>query len=74
MALTENSNIPDPDKMAEDGAWWLWFVVWNDGTGEEGVSNSNNFWTGDYYNTLAHKQHVYNHPRVLTLEDLPAFD
>jgi len=74
VALTENSNIPDPDKMAEDGAWWLWFVVWNDGTGEEGVSNSNNFWTGDYYNTLAHKQHVYNHPRVLTLEDLPAFD
>jgi len=37
------------------------------------VSNANNFWTGEHYNTQAHKQHVYNHPNVITLDDLPSF-
>src|SRR5690606_2965150 len=73
VALSENSNIPDPDLMAEDGAWWLWFVVWNDGNGNAGVSNADNFWTGEHYNTNAHKTKVYNHPNVITLDDLPEF-
>lgn len=73
VALSENSNIPDPDAIADDGAWWLWFVVWNDGNSAEGVTSSNNFWTGEHYNTNAHKTKVYNHPNVITLDDLPEF-
>ncbi len=73
VALTETSNIPDPDKMAETDAWWLWFVVWNDIDTEAGVTDSSNFWTGEYYNTQAHKEHVYQHEKVITLDELPDF-
>jgi mannan endo-1,4-beta-mannosidase len=73
VALSENSNIPDPDLMAQDNAWWLYFVVWNDTDTAEGVTSSSNFWTGEYYNTQAHKVHVYNHERVITLDELPDF-
>ncbi|TVZ37132.1 mannan endo-1,4-beta-mannosidase [Alteromonadaceae bacterium 2753L.S.0a.02] len=73
VALSENSNMPDPDLMAADGANWLWFMVWNDVDTAEGVTSSDNFWTGEYYNTNAHKMHVYNHERVITLDELPAF-
>jgi mannan endo-1,4-beta-mannosidase len=71
IALTENSYIPDPDKMRADGAWWLWFMTWNDGDGPAGVSSPNNFWTGEHFNTNAHKRKVYNHPDVITLDKLP---
>lgn len=73
VALSENSNIPDPDLMAVDGAWWLYFMVWNDGDTEAGVTSNNNFWTGEYFNSNAHKVHVYNHDLVITLDELPAF-
>ena len=73
VALSENSNIPDPDLMQQDNAWWLYFVVWNDVDTAEGVTNSSNFWTGEYYNTNAHKVHVYNHDLVITLDELPNF-
>jgi len=73
VALSENSNIPDPDLMQQDNAWWLYFVVWNDTDTAEGVTSSSNFWTGEYYNTNAHKVHVYNHERVITLDELPNF-
>ena len=73
VALSENSNIPDPDNMEVDGAWWLFFVVWNDSTAEANVTSSDNFWTGEYYNTNAHKSHVYNHELVITLDELPEF-
>ncbi len=73
IALSETSYIPDPDKVAADGAWWLWFMVWSDADGVAGVSDPNNFWTGEYYNTNAHKQRVYRHPKVITLDKLPKF-
>lgn len=75
VALSENSYIPDPDKIATDGAWWLWFMTWNDGyTAEgEGVTHKDNFWTGEYYNTNAHKTKVYSHDNVITLDELPSF-
>lgn len=73
VALSENSNIPDPDLMQQDNAWWLYFVVWNDTDTAEGVTSSSNFWTGEYYNTNAHKTRVYNHERVITLDELPNF-
>ena len=73
VAMSENSYIPDPDNIARDGAWWLWFLTWNDGHAAAGATDKNNFWSGEYYNTAAHKKKVYNHPKVLTLDKLPAF-
>jgi mannan endo-1,4-beta-mannosidase len=73
VALSENSFIPDPDRMRADGARWLYFVTWNDGHGAAGSTDKNNFWSGDYYNTADHKHHVYHHPDVITLDRLPAF-
>lgn len=75
VALSENSYIPDPDKIATDGAWWMWFMVWNDGHTDEGagVTHKDNFWTGEYYNTNIHKTKVYGHDNVVTLDELPSF-
>jgi mannan endo-1,4-beta-mannosidase len=73
VALSETSYIPDPDKMLAEGAPWLWFTVWNDARAGAGVSAKDNFWSGEYYNTLAHKNKVYHHPNVITLDKLPAF-
>jgi mannan endo-1,4-beta-mannosidase len=73
VALSETSNIPDPDLISKDGAWWLWFVVWNDSNTATGVTSKDNFWTGEFYNTNAHKTKVYNHSNVITLDELPKF-
>ncbi|MGL1957763.1 MAG: glycosyl hydrolase [Colwellia sp.] len=73
VALSENSNIPDPDAMVADQAWWLYFMTWNDVSEEAGVTSNENFWTGEYYNTNSHKQHVYDHESVITLDELPDF-
>lgn len=73
IAMSENSNMPDPDNIEADNAWWLYFMVWNDSDTAEGVTSSDNFWTGEHYNTNAHKTHVYNHNLVITLDELPSF-
>ncbi|PUA30842.1 MAG: beta-mannosidase [Cellvibrio sp. 79] len=77
IALSENGFIPDPDKVSADGAWWLWFMTWNDGnfneTTLESGTHKDNFWSGDYYNTSAHKTKVYNHANMITLDELPTF-
>ncbi|MCL2066257.1 MAG: glycoside hydrolase family 26 protein [Treponema sp.] len=59
VAITENGYIPHPDDCFGSGATWSFFMTW-------GVD----FWWEDH-NTLDHRQSVYNHPRVITLEDLP---
>jgi len=72
VALTENGAIPDPDNCKNDNAMWLWFLVWNDRYGStDGENHKDNFWTGEYHNTQAHKQKVYNHELVITLDELP---
>jgi mannan endo-1,4-beta-mannosidase len=72
VALTENGAIPDPDRCFEDNAMWSWFMTWNDSYGSvEGQTDQNNFWTGEYHNTQSHKNKVYHHDRVITLDELP---
>ena len=71
VALTENGAIPNPDNCKDDNAMWLWFMTWNDSGNTVGETTRNNFWTGEYHNTQAHKTHVYNHPLVITLDELP---
>jgi mannan endo-1,4-beta-mannosidase len=69
VALTENGEIPDPDKCKTDGAMWSWFMTWNDG--RPAGTHQDNFWSGEYHNTGDHKQKVYNHDLVITLDELP---
>ncbi|MDR0375780.1 MAG: glycoside hydrolase family 26 protein [Treponema sp.] len=72
VALTENGAIPDPDACMRDNAMWSWFMTWNDGYGSTpNQTREDNFWTGDWHNTLSHKQKVYNHDLVITLDELP---
>jgi len=71
IALSENGSIPDPDNCKRDGAMWSWFMVWNDHTDDENVTNNNNFWSGEYHNTRTHKNYIYNHELVITLDELP---
>ncbi len=67
VALTETGTIPHPDSAFADGATWSWFCVWNDGPD---LDNPRNFFSGTHFNSHEHKRMVYNHPRVLTLEDV----
>lgn len=69
VALTENGEIPDPELLSAYQVKWSWFMTWNDKEVEG--TNVDNFWSGEYHNTAAHKQKVYNHPYVLTLDELP---
>jgi len=71
VALTENGAIPDPDKCKLDNAMWSWFMTWNDAKNTVDETDKDNFWTGEYHNTRAHKNHVYNHNLVITLDKLP---
>jgi len=72
IALTENGKIPDPDECIKDEAMWSWFMTWNDRYNSyDGESHKENFWTGESNNTQAHKEKVYNHPSVITLDKLP---
>jgi mannan endo-1,4-beta-mannosidase len=71
VALTENGQIPDPQACLTDGAMWSWFCTWNDSVGVPGETNEGNFWTGEYNNTTTHRQYVYSHSLVITLDKLP---
>ena len=72
VAMTENGAFPDPDLCYKDGAMWSWFMTWNDRSGSvQGETHRDNFWAGEYHNTQAHKEHVYNHGMVITLDELP---
>ncbi|MCQ2592985.1 MAG: glycoside hydrolase family 26 protein [Treponema sp.] len=73
VALTENGTIPSPSKIQDDGAWWSFFMTWNDGqenSFQEHLNHKNNFWTGEHYNTDAHKKEVYESDIVITLDEL----
>lgn len=75
-ALTECGVIPDMKNIAKDGAWWLYFLVWNDGAQDSNGSlkrdtDQSNFWSGEYYNSLEHKKAVYDSEIAITLDELP---
>ena len=73
VALSENGVIPSPSNIQNDGAWWAYFMTWNDGSANnyaENCSDQNNFWTGEYHQTKMHRQEVYNSSLVITLDEL----
>jgi mannan endo-1,4-beta-mannosidase len=57
IAMTENGPIPDPELLKIYDAPWSWFCSWNQSTSID--------------NTVAHIKEVFNHPFVLTLDELP---
>lgn len=64
VALTENGRIPDPSNIKTDGAWWLYFLTWNDD------DNGNNYLTGSSYNGNTAKG-IYASDLVITRDELP---
>jgi len=70
VALSENGAIPDPDECIKDKAMWSWFMTWNDNK-DQGITDIDNFWSGEFHNTKSHKTKVYNHSAVITLDKLP---
>ena len=68
VALSECGVIPSLEKMESDGAWWSYFMVWNDSKKEE---NAENFWNGQSKNPDTHKLDIYNSDLAVTLDKLP---
>jgi mannan endo-1,4-beta-mannosidase len=72
VALSENGAMPDPDALQADGAKWLYFMTWDDHGQTAGVSDKNNYWTGEWHNSNTQKKKVYSSDYVITLDELPA--
>lgn len=62
IGMMENGSIPDPDLMEKYQANWGTFITWNDEFILDGKHNSKEF-----------IHYVYNHPRVITLDELPRY-
>jgi mannan endo-1,4-beta-mannosidase len=67
VALSENGIIPSAEAMIEDNIYWSWFMTWND---SPDLYNPKNFFSGTYYNIHEHKRELFNHPLVLTLDEI----
>lgn len=66
IALTENGFLFDPDLAFLDDTRWAWFSTWS---GEFILDGNNKF--SEQYITKETITKVYNHQRVLTLDELP---
>ncbi|WP_062323570.1 glycosyl hydrolase [Paenibacillus pabuli] len=60
VALAENGSIPDPDLLWTYGAHWSFFNTWSGEHIRDGKTN-----------TVEHLKKVYNHDKVITLDELP---
>lgn len=66
--LSEIGSIPDPDLMYEENVCWSFFIIWN---GEYVVQDKK---ISDKHNSLEHFVKVFNHDRIITLDELPWYD
>lgn len=60
VTMSENGAIPEIDQAFANGASWAYFCTWN------GFENDLTQNSASFLNT------VYNHPKVVTLDELPA--
>jgi mannan endo-1,4-beta-mannosidase len=60
IALSENGTVPHPDSMATDGAWWSFFMSWNQEFLR--IANPNAHWNA-----------VMKHDKVITLDQMPGW-
>lgn len=58
VAMTENGPIPDPELCVSNDAMWSYFMSWGD------LAAAQNF--------PEHLSYIYNHERVITLDEVPA--
>lgn len=63
IALAESFIIPHPEALIKEEVPWIYFTIWNWEKEEVIFSNM----------TKEHIKESYNHPYVITLEDLPNF-
>lgn len=61
IPLHECDNIPNPDKLQEEGTNWTWFMTWTLSYIKE-------------KNTQDDLNYIFNHDYVITLDELPDFD
>ncbi len=57
LAMTENGPIPDPDACFSSDAKWSYFMSWSNLVTQQ--------------NSAAHLSLVYNHSKVMTLDEVP---
>jgi mannan endo-1,4-beta-mannosidase len=67
ITLSEAGVVPDPDKMYSDRICWSWFATWN----REFVIDVNSRKYSEEYTEKALLKKVYNHEKILTLDELP---
>lgn len=61
IPLHECDNIPNPDKLKEEGTNWTWFMTWTLSYIKE-------------KNTQDDLNYIFNHDYVITLDELPDFN
>ena len=67
-ALTECGRVPDPDLIARDNAYWLWFALWK---GDYIINENGGI---DYTHSSADAlDRAYNNELFITLDELPDF-
>jgi len=67
VTLSENGTLIDPDLAWRDGAMWGFWATW-----EGDFVRQGGLWRySEKFTELDMLHHVYNHPRVVTLEDMP---
>ena len=67
-ALTECGRVPDPDLIARDNAYWLWFALWK---GDYIINENGGI---DYSHSSADDlDRAYNNELFITLDELPDF-
>jgi mannan endo-1,4-beta-mannosidase len=68
VAMSENGTLPDIDALASSRLGWSWFCTWD---GEFVIDSSRNV-SGEYTEVETLKRY-YDHPWVITRDELPAF-
>ena len=64
-ALTENGTLFDIDEAIKSNTMWAWFLNWH------GIHTIPGAELSEEYSTLEMWQTVYNHDKVLTLDEIP---
>lgn len=70
VTLSECGVMPSMTNIQKDGAWWSYFMVWNDSKNQK-TDAEGQFWYGERYNPSEHKLEVFNSDIAITLDELP---
>lgn len=70
VALSECGVMPSMNNIEKDGAWWSYFMVWNDAKNQK-IDAEGQFWYGERYNPSEHKLEVFLSDIAITLDELP---